>query len=69
LIGRPILGAANVFRRLDSFVVDSGIVGAARSTQSLSQVLKTTVSGNAQHYGLIMAAGMLALLAAAIYLR
>ena len=69
VIKRPILGAANVFRRLDSFVVDSGIVGAARSTQSLSQVLKTAVSGNAQHYGLIMAAGMLALLAAAIYFR
>ena len=69
VIKRPILGAANVFRRLDSFVVDSGIVGAARSTQSLSQVLQTAVSGNVQHYGLIMAAGMLALLAAAIYLR
>ena len=69
VVKRPILGAANVFRRLDSFVVDSGIVGAARSTQSLSQVLQTAVSGNVQHYGLIMAAGVMALLAAAIYLR
>jgi len=35
----------------------------------LSQVLRTVVSGNAQHYGLIMAAGVLALLAAAIFVK
>ena len=69
VIKRPVLGAANLFCKLDSFVVDSGIVGAARSTQSLSQVLKTAVSGNAQHYGLIMAAGMMILLALAIFIR
>jgi len=67
VIKRPVLGAADLFRKLDSFVVDSGIVGVARSTQSLSQVLKTAVSGNAQHYGLIMTAGMMVLLAWAIF--
>jgi multicomponent Na+:H+ antiporter subunit D len=69
VIRRPVLGAANLFRKLDSFVVDSAIVGVGRSTQTLSQVLRTVVSGNAQHYGLIMAAGMLALLAVAIFVR
>src|SRR5262245_2244320 len=69
VIRRPVLGAANLFRKLDSFVVDSAIVGVGRSTQSFSQVLKTVVSGNAQHYGLIMAVGVLALLAAAIFVR
>ena len=69
VIRRPVLGAANFFRKLDSFVVDSTIVGVGRSTQSLSQVLRTVVSGNAQHYGLIMAAGILALLAVAMLAR
>ena len=66
VIRRPVLGAANFFRKLDSFVVDSAIVGAGRSAQTVSQVLRTAVSGNAQHYGLFMAAGVLALLALAV---
>ncbi len=69
VIRRPVLSAANFFRNLDSFVVDSAIVGVGRSTQTLSQFLRTVVSGNPQHYGLIMAAGILALLAVAIYGR
>jgi multicomponent Na+:H+ antiporter subunit D len=69
VIQRPVLGAANLFRKLDSFVVDGTIVGVGRSTQSLSQVLRTVVSGNTQHYGLIMAAGILGLLALAVIFR
>jgi multicomponent Na+:H+ antiporter subunit D len=69
VIQRPVLGVANLLRRLDSVVVDSAIVGVGRSTQTFSQVLKTLVSGNAQHYGLLMAAGILALLALAIAVR
>ena len=63
LIRRPVLGGANLFGKLDSFVIDSAVVGLGRSTQTLSQVLKRAGSGHIQHYGLIMAAGMLALLA------
>jgi len=66
---RPILGVANLFRELDSFVVDSAIVGLGRSTQSFSQVLKTVVSGNTQHYALLMAVGIMALLALVVFLR
>jgi len=69
VIRRPVLGAANLLRGFDSVIVDSAIVGVGRSTQTLSQVLKTVVSGNAQHYGLIMAAGILLLLALAISVR
>jgi multicomponent Na+:H+ antiporter subunit D len=69
VIERPVLGVANLLRKVDSVVVDSAIVGVGRSTQNFSQVLKTVVSGNAQHYGLIMAAGILALLALAIAVR
>jgi multicomponent Na+:H+ antiporter subunit D len=68
VIRKPVLGFANVFRKLDSDV-DSGIVGLGRSTQVLSQILKTAVSGNAQHYGLIMAAGIVALLVLAVFIR
>jgi hypothetical protein len=56
-------------RKIDGLVVDPTLLGVGRSTQSLSQALKTVVSGNAQHYGLMMAAGILALLVLAILVR
>ena len=59
----PVLGTASFLRKLDTRVVDYAAVGVGRLTQGLSQVLKTTVSGNVQHYGLIMAAAVLALFA------
>jgi multicomponent Na+:H+ antiporter subunit D len=63
VIRRPVLGVADVLRKLDSVVVDSAFLGVGRSTQSFSQVLRTVSSGNIQHYGLIMAVGILILLA------
>jgi multicomponent Na+:H+ antiporter subunit D len=69
VIRRPVLGVANLMRQLDGLVVDSTFVGLGRSTQSLSQVLKTVASGNTQHYGLIMAAGILALMILSIFAR
>ena len=68
VIRRPVLGAANLFRQLDTLVVDYALVGLGRSTQNFSQVLRTMASGNVQYYGLLMAAGILALLAAAIFM-
>jgi multicomponent Na+:H+ antiporter subunit D len=65
----PVFGVAYFMRQVDSLVVDPGLVGVGRSTQSLSQLLKTAVSGNAQHYGLLMAAGIFALVAVGILLR
>jgi multicomponent Na+:H+ antiporter subunit D len=69
VVRRPVLGIAQLLRQLDSFVVDSAIVGVGRSTETFSQVLKTAVSGNAQHYGLFMAAGVLALIVLAILVQ
>jgi multicomponent Na+:H+ antiporter subunit D len=66
VVRRPVLGAASLLRKLDTRVVDTAAVGVGRLTQAFSQILKTTVSGNAQHYGLIMAAGALAMLALAM---
>ena len=66
LIRRPVLGAASVLRRLDTRIVDSAAVSVGRFTLAFSRILKTTVSGNAQHYGLLMAAGVLVLLALAM---
>ena len=67
LVRGPVLGVANLFRKLDSLVVDSAMVGVGRSTQSLSQVLKTVGNGQVQYYGLIMAAGILALFVLAVF--
>ena len=63
LIRRPVLGVAKLLGKVDSLVIDSALVGVGRSIQTLSQVLKRAGSGQLQHYGLIMAAGILALLA------
>jgi multicomponent Na+:H+ antiporter subunit D len=65
----PVFGVAYFMRQLDSLVVDNSLVGVGRSTQSLSQLLKTAVSGNAQHYGLLMAAGIFALVAVGLLIR
>ncbi len=63
---RLVLSTAGFLRKFDTHVVDSAAVSVGRLTQAFSQILKTTVSGNAQHYGLMMAAGVLALLALAM---
>ena len=67
VIRRPVLGAAHLLRQFDSHVVDSAFVGVGRWTQRLSQVLKIVVSGHTQHYGLMMAAGILLLLALVVF--
>ncbi len=66
---RPVLGAAAILRELDARVIDATAVGVGRLTQALSESLRTTVSGHAQYYALIMAAGVLAALALALFSR
>jgi hypothetical protein len=63
------LGVASLLSRFDNLVVDSTLLRLGSSTQQLSQVLKTVASGNAQYYGIIMASGVLALMALAILTR
>jgi len=67
LIQRPVLTVAGWLRKLDSRVIDAAAVGVGRLTELLSQDLRQTASGNAQHYGLIMAVGVLVALALAVF--
>jgi len=69
VIRRPVLGMAHLMRQFDNLVVDSTLTGVGSATQTLSQVLRTAMSGNAQHYSLMMAAGILALLVLAMLVR
>jgi len=64
---RTVLGAAAILRELDARVIDATAVGVGRLTQTMSQSLQTTVTGHAQYYALIMAAGVLAALALAVF--
>ena len=66
MLFRSVLGTAGLVRKFDTLVIDSAAVSVGRLTQAFSEILKTTVSGHAQHYGLMMAAGVLALLALAM---
>jgi multicomponent Na+:H+ antiporter subunit D len=66
---RPVLGAGALLRELDARVIDATAVGVGHVTQTLSQGLRTAVSGHVQHYGLIMAAGVLAVIAFAVFSR
>jgi multicomponent Na+:H+ antiporter subunit D len=64
---RQVLGSAARLRELDTRVIDATAEGVGRLTQTLSGALRNTVTGNAQHYGLIMAAGLLAAIAFAMF--
>jgi multicomponent Na+:H+ antiporter subunit D len=64
---RHVLGSAARLRELDIRVIDATAEGIGRLTQTLGGGLSNRVTGNAQHYGLIMAAGVLAALAFAIF--
>jgi multicomponent Na+:H+ antiporter subunit D len=66
-IQQPVLGAARLLRELDTRVIDATAVGVGQLTQALSQRLRFTESGHTQHYGLLMAAGVLVALAVAIF--
>jgi multicomponent Na+:H+ antiporter subunit D len=64
---RPVLGVAAHLRAIDLRGVDAMMVGIGRLTQAVSRGLTLAVSGHAQHYALIMAAGILAAIALAVF--
>ena len=64
---RYVLRMAARLRRLDGRVIDAVSVDLGLLTQALSRGLSTTATGNAQYYGLIMAAGVLAAIALAVF--
>ena len=63
LIRRPVLGVAGVVRWVDKNMVDAAVVGLGHTTRALSGFARNTVSGHAQHYGLVMAIGIVLLVA------
>lgn len=67
VIQRQVLGAAARLRNLDGRVIDGAAVGVGRLTETVSRGLSIAVSGHAQHYGLIMAAGVLIAIAIAVF--
>jgi len=67
VVQRPLLGAAEQLRELDARVIDAAAVGVGELTQMASSRLRGAESGHAQHYGLIMAAGVLVALALALF--
>jgi multicomponent Na+:H+ antiporter subunit D len=66
-IERPLLGTAAVMRQFDNRVIDAIAVGIGELTQTLSERLKLAESGHAQHYGLMMAAGVVIAIAFAVF--
>src|SRR5438093_1097416 len=66
---RYVLRVAARSRPLDARVIDAAAVGIGGLTQTVSWGLRAMVTGNAQYYGLIMAAGVLAALALAVFLQ
>jgi multicomponent Na+:H+ antiporter subunit D len=68
-VRRVLLGTAAWLRQVDASVVDRTAEGIGRVTDALSQSLKLAVTGHAQHYGLMMAAGVLLAMAIALFAR
>ena len=64
---RLVLDLAERLRELDARVIDGSAVGIGHVTETSSRRLSTGVSGNAQHYGLYMTAGVLAAIALAVF--
>ena len=63
----PLLGAAARLRQVDASVVDRAAEGIGNITDAVSQRLKLAVTGHAQYYGLMMAAGVLMAIAIAMF--
>jgi multicomponent Na+:H+ antiporter subunit D len=64
---RGLLGAAALLREIDLRGVDAAALGIGRLTEMLSRDLSLGVTGHAQHYGLMMAAGILLAVAFAVF--
>ena len=65
----PLLGAAARLRQVDASVVDRAAEGIGNITDAVSQSLKMVVTGHAQYYGLMMAAGVLMAILIAMFAR
>jgi multicomponent Na+:H+ antiporter subunit D len=66
---RVVFAAAQRLREFDTRYIDGSMVGIGRVTQAVSQGMRLAVSGHAQHYGLVMAAGVIIVLAIVVIRR
>ena len=64
---RFVLNIASRLSNVDLRGVDHGMVGVGNVTEALSRAMSATVTGHAQHYGLVMAVGVLAAIAIAVF--
>jgi multicomponent Na+:H+ antiporter subunit D len=64
VIHKPILGVAAFLGQVERFVVDGTLMGMGGSVRDLGEAIKALISGHPQHYGLVMAVGILGLLLA-----
>jgi multicomponent Na+:H+ antiporter subunit D len=62
-----VFHVGRLLRVVDSSVVDAGMVGIGHLTEKSSGELRKTVTGNPQYYGLVMAAGVLVIMALAVF--
>jgi multicomponent Na+:H+ antiporter subunit D len=69
VVSRLLLGTAAGLRRVDASVVDRAAEGIGNTAVAVSQRLKLAATGHTQHYGLLMAAGVLMAIAMAIVAR
>jgi multicomponent Na+:H+ antiporter subunit D len=67
VVQRGLLGVAARLRDIDLRGVDAMMVGVGRATEAVSRDLTLGVTGHIQEYGLLMAAGILAGVAFAVF--
>jgi multicomponent Na+:H+ antiporter subunit D len=67
VVQRGLLGVAARLRDIDLRGVDAMMVGVGRATEAVSRDLTLGVTGHIQEYGLLMAAGILAGVALAVF--
>ncbi len=63
IIQKPIMRIAHFFKLFDTEIVDGTVNGIGKGTVSWSRLMQVIQSGQLQHYAIIMAIGILALLA------
>ena len=62
IIQKPVMGAAKIFKVIDTIVVDGSLNGLGKLTLSMSQKMQNAQSGQIQHYAMYMVAGFIALI-------
>ena len=62
IIQKPIMGAAKIFKVIDTVVVDGTLNGLGKLTLACSRKMQNAQSGQIQHYAMYIVAGFIALI-------